>query len=415
MAHPVSIDSSASSLSSPPLSPPPRPQDALGEDPDLQNDCHSTDSTDGIQSGSIGKQPFLRPKGTNGKPANTAESPSKDPSAQPNSKDMASRNRPRGFAKEDASDAHEERNMWNQIVTDVKRLKTIHARAAEVAKLQVEMEANMGKKPTVAQIDELMALYREGVKLAEEEEKILKEEPNDVIKNIEILAALRSASETEPARPAHTQPKPRNPKRQQKPETDGAADSPVAPVMSPSVVLPAARIKGTSTGPARSGSVPATREVTKEPVVKVEEGLEGSKGPAGEKAGKFFIGAEVAYRQAKPREDGSQWIQCIIQNITEVGGKKRYEVQDPEPDENGQPGQVYKTTANALIAIPREGDPLVDFPVGKQVLARYPETTTFYRAFIAGGKKEVYRLKFEDDQGQEMEVGRRFVLDVSAK
>lgn len=93
----------------------------------------------------------------------------------------------------------------------------------------------------------------------------------------------------------------------------------------------------------------------------------------------------------------------------------RYEVQDPEPDENGQPGQVYKTSATALIAIPRQGDMLVDFPVGKQVLARYPETTTFYRAFIAGGKKEVYRLKFEDDQGQEMEVGRRFVLDVNTR
>ena len=59
---------------------------------------------------------------------------------------MASRNRPRGaFAKDDASDAHEERNMWNQIVMDIKRLKSTHARAAEVAKLQVELEAKMGK------------------------------------------------------------------------------------------------------------------------------------------------------------------------------------------------------------------------------------------------------------------------------
>lgn len=68
-----------------------------------------------------------------------------------------------------------------------------------------------------------------------------------------------------------------------------------------------------------------------------------------------------------------------------------------------------------MIAIPRDDTPLVDFPVGKQVLARYPETTTFYRAIIAGGKKDAYRLKFEDDQGQEMEVGRRFVLDVNSK
>lgn len=94
----------------------------------------------------------------------------------------------------------------------------------------------------------------------------------------------------------------------------------------------------------------------------------------------------------------------------------RYEVQDPEPDENGQPGQVFsKISAAALIAIPKEGDLLVDFPVGKLVLARYPETTTFYRATIAGSRKDVYRLKFEDDQGQEMEVYRRFVLDVNSK
>lgn len=30
-------------------------------------------------------------------------------------------------------------------------------------------------------------------------------------------------------------------------------------------------------------------------------------------------------------------------------------------------------------------------------------------------KKDVCRLKFEDDQNQEMEVDRRFVLDVSNK
>jgi len=59
---------------------------------------------------------------------------------------MASRNRPRGaFVKEDASDAHEERNMWSQIVTDIKRLRATHARAAEVARLQVDLEVKMGK------------------------------------------------------------------------------------------------------------------------------------------------------------------------------------------------------------------------------------------------------------------------------
>lgn len=172
--------------------------------------------------------------------------------------------------------------------------------------------------PTVKEIDQLLDLYREGVRLAEEEEKILKEEPNDVIKNIEILAALRSASETEPVRPPQAVAKSRQVKRQ-KIETDGAADSPAPPIPSPSVVLPAARVKDIKS--VRTGSVP--REVKPEPFVKVEEGSEGSKGPAGERAGKFFVGAEVAYKQAKPKEDGSQWIQCNITSISEVANKKR--------------------------------------------------------------------------------------------
>jgi len=93
----------------------------------------------------------------------------------------------------------------------------------------------------------------------------------------------------------------------------------------------------------------------------------------------------------------------------------RYEVQDPEPDESGAPGQIYKTSSAALIAIPLPDAALPDYPVGKQVLARYPETTTFYRADVTGLKKDTYKLRFEDDQNQEMEVYRRYVLDFSSK
>lgn len=46
------------------------------------------------------------------------------------------------------------------------------------------------------------------------------------------------------------------------------------------------------------------------------------------------------------------------------------------------------------------------------MLARYPETTTFYRAEVMGLKKDIYRLKFDDDAGNEMEVARRYVLDL---
>ena len=131
--------------------------------------------------------------------------------------------------------------------------------------------------------------------------------------------ALRSASETEPVRPAPAVTKPRNPKRQ-KLDSEIMVDSP-GPVPSPSVVLPAARIKGNSAQ--RSGSVPSTREAKAEPTVKTEDAAEGIKSVTGEKAGRLFVGAEVAYK-GKRKEDGSEWIQCTIVGISDDGKKTRY-------------------------------------------------------------------------------------------
>jgi SAGA-associated factor 29 len=62
------------------------------------------------------------------------------------------------------------------------------------------------------------------------------------------------------------------------------------------------------------------------------------------------------------------------------------------------------------------GSSISTFTVGKQVLARYPDTTTFYRAEVMGVKKEAYRLKFEgEEDDKEMEVDRRYVLDIPNK
>lgn len=173
--------------------------------------------------------------------------------------------------------------------------------------------------PSSAKLGALENLYRENLKLSEEEQKILNDEPADVIKNIGILTALRTASESEPPRnPAKSNP--RNQKRQkiEKIETmDGAVDSP-----GPSPIATSAAASRLKANTVRSVSVPSTKEI-KETPVKIEEGAEGSKGPSAERAGKFFVGAEVAYKQAKMKEDGSQWIQCNIINITDIGNKKR--------------------------------------------------------------------------------------------
>jgi SAGA-associated factor 29 len=79
----------------------------------------------------------------------------------------------------------------------------------------------------------------------------------------------------------------------------------------------------------------------------------------------------------------------------------------------GNPGERYTASATQLIAIASADADLPDYPVGKAVLARYPETTTFYRAEVTGtARKGVCKLRFEDDQNQEMEVARRFVLNL---
>lgn len=58
---------------------------------------------------------------------------------------MAARTRPRGPPqKEDAADAHEERNMWTQIVNDLRGLKVINAKAKEIEGQILKMEAEMG-------------------------------------------------------------------------------------------------------------------------------------------------------------------------------------------------------------------------------------------------------------------------------
>lgn len=129
------------------------------------------------------------------------------------------------------------------------------------------------------------------------------------------------------------------------------------------------------------------------------------------------IGAEVAFRLRKTRPTSEEeWIQCVVTKIYNDGA--RYEVRDPEPDEKGQPGQTFKAIPRDLIPIPTSPaqiSMLPPYPVGTPVLARYPETTTFYRAEVVGTKRDgKCRLKFEgeEEENKEQEVERRMVLPI---
>jgi SAGA-associated factor 29 len=98
------------------------------------------------------------------------------------------------------------------------------------------------------------------------------------------------------------------------------------------------------------------------------------------------VGSQVAYHLPKAKQADAEWIQCNVIRITGEAPKFRYEVQDPEPDEHGNMSQTYKTYSTNLILIPDDSSGLAQLPNGTMVLARYPETTTFYRAEVIATK-----------------------------
>lgn len=130
----------------------------------------------------------------------------------------------------------------------------------------------------------------------------------------------------------------------------------------------------------------------------------------------IVIGLEVAYKLRNRHFE--EWIQCEVTKIYADGTK--YEIRDPEPDENNNPGQTFKATYKEILLIPfkKEAPNLVPYLYGTKVLARYPETTTFYPAVVVGLKKDGrVRLKFdgEEEVNKETEVERRLVLPFPEK
>lgn len=123
------------------------------------------------------------------------------------------------------------------------------------------------------------------------------------------------------------------------------------------------------------------------------------------------IGSEVAYKLKNRHFE--EWIQCEVTKI--MGDGTKYEVRDPEPDENNNPGQTFKATYKEILLIASVSDVLrlPAYSHGTKVLARYPETTTFYPAVVVAQRKDgVVRLKFdgEEEVNKETEIERRLVL-----
>lgn len=175
----------------------------------------------------------------------------------------------------------------------------------------------------MAEINQLDGWYRQILKLSEEEKAILMEEPSDVIKNLGLLTALRSASEAETSTSrAASLPK----SSKQRIAKDGTGVQ--AATASNSALLPDKlnRIKGStqrSSSVSSSGHAKDSRDSVS---VKLEEGVEGAaKGTIAERSGQFVVGAEVVFKHNKNRQGvEGEGIQCIIKSISGDGYKKRY-------------------------------------------------------------------------------------------
>lgn len=252
-------------------------------------------------------------------------------------------------------------------------------------------------EPSIESLDALGALYRENVRIAENSKSILESE--EILTKIGLLKAVVTPTEknTEPSsNRASTSHDSRS-----NIDFDGPSDSPV-----PS---PAENKHVRKLGSSRTSSQPPReREAIKDEPEEKETNSSRTKIT-------FAMGAEVAFKPKIPGQtEEHDWIQGIVVKVIGEGKSRRYDVQDPFPDDASRPGETYRSSASSMVKIPPVGTPLADYDVGKRVLALYPETTTFYRAevkaMLDGGSK--VQLLFEDEAAGILKVvDRRFVLD----
>lgn len=138
----------------------------------------------------------------------------------------------------------------------------------------------------------------------------------------------------------------------------------------------------------------------------------------------------VKQKQTGRKEEEDEW---ILASVHKMVGDTRYEVQDADD------GTRWTTNLRSIILLPDPAAPttssahpsnLDDFPRGSQVLALYPDTTSFYRATVVSApaagsgnrgqraadpaaKPGVYRLAFVDDGDHIHEVDKDLVVLVS--
>ncbi|ODQ64680.1 hypothetical protein NADFUDRAFT_52309 [Nadsonia fulvescens var. elongata DSM 6958] len=259
-------------------------------------------------------------------------------------------------------------------------------------------------------ISHLLELYMEDKKYADAEKNLI----NQALESISILMALKQ-SDLDERQNRRTGPGPSfEPRKKRRDNSFNYGDTDNTSSSNGDGALESITSKDNlSTISAPPTPAQTTKKTTKSPLKPEPEKDNLSVGASSGNSPK--IGSQVAFRlpnASHQPQDEEEWIQC---EVTKVLTPYSFEVRDPEPDETGNLGQTYRAQLQDIIVIPprEQTKYLPTIPTGSVVLARYPETTTFYRAEVCGFRRDGrYRLKFEGEEevGKEMEVEKYLVL-----
>ncbi|KAK3070573.1 hypothetical protein LTS18_015067, partial [Coniosporium uncinatum] len=193
---------------------------------------------------------------------------------------MASRHRARpGQMKNDAAD--EERNIWDSLRDQAKRVDSLVADSNRIEEHQKELlskinTAHAQSESTADLEDELLDITRKQIKLTDEIQSTLEGDDDNgalsITSGLQVLTALRASSEIENTSTNSRSQNVAKPSRNAKRKAESsvatlnddrdsvAADSPA--VSSPKVAGPSAASRLIKGSASRAGSVPAAREAS---------------------------------------------------------------------------------------------------------------------------------------------------------
>ncbi len=111
-------------------------------------------------------------------------------------------------------------------------------------------------------------------------------------------------------------------------------------------------------------------------------------------------------------EDEDFW---ILASVVKYLGKDRIEVEDEDAsDDDPSRRKHYRLNKKHIIPLSKDYNAHKPFKKGQEVLAMFPDTTTFYKAIVdtppnmkAGGKE--YTLRFDDDRDERGKLTTRKV------